>query len=188
MIIGYARVSTLEQNLNLQMDSLKLMGTQKIFTDKVSSAADSRPGLAKLLSHMKAGDTVVVWRLDRLARNLRQLLDLVARFEEHKVKFKSITEAIDTATPPGRLFLSVFGALAEFERNLIRERTVAGLKSARARGKVGGRPSVLNVEKVKEIHRLFHRKKLEAGEVAQIVGVSRSSVYSALKLAPSIHS
>ncbi len=120
MIIGYARVSTLEQNLNLQMDSLKLMGATKIFTDKISSAADTRPGLAKLLSQMNTGDTVVVWRLDRLARNLRQLLDLVARFEESKVKFESITEAIDTATPPGRLFLSAFGALAAVSNTQLR--------------------------------------------------------------------
>ena len=180
-IIGYARVSTLEQNLNLQIDSLKLMGAGAIFTDKVSSSADRRPGLARMLSQMREGDTVVVWRLDRLARNLKQLLDLVQRFQELRVSFKSITEAIDSTTAQGRLFLSVFGALAEFERNLIRERTMAGLQSARSRGRVGGRPTVLSGEKIKEVHRLFHKKRLHSEEVARVVGISRSSVYAALK-------
>lgn len=180
-IIGYARVSKLEQNLNLQIDSLKLMGTEKIFTDKVSSVADKRPGLAGLLSRLHSGDTVIVWRLDRLARNLKQLLELIQRFDELGVSFKSVTEAIDTTTAQGKLFLSVFGALAEFERNLIRERTLAGLKAARVRGRVGGRPTVLNPQKIKEVHRLFHKKRLHAEEVARVVGVSRSSVYAALK-------
>jgi DNA invertase Pin-like site-specific DNA recombinase len=185
-IIGYARVSTLEQNLNLQIDSLKLMGADKIFTDKVSSGSDKRPGLARLLSQLREGDTIVVWRLDRLARNLKQLLDLVQRFQEMRVSFKSITEAIDSTTAQGKLFLSVFGALAEFEKNLIRERTMAGLKSARARGRIGGRPTVLNSEKIKEVHRLFHKKRLHSEEVARVVGISRSSVYAALKTTASI--
>lgn len=160
------------------------MGAGAIFTDKVSSSADRRPGLARMLSQINEGDTVVVWRLDRLARNLRQLLDLVQRFQELRVSFKSITEAIDSTTAQGRLFLSVFGALAEFERNLIRERTMAGLQSARKRGRVGGRPTVLSSEKIKEVHRLFHKKRLHSEEVARVVGISRSSVYAALKTLP----
>lgn len=183
-IIGYARVSTLEQNLNLQIDSLRLMGADKIFSDKVSGSSDKRPGLAKLLSQLQNGDTVVVWRLDRLARNLKQLLELVQRFGEMKVSFKSITEAIDSTTAQGKLFLSVFGALAEFEKSLTRERTMAGLASARKRGRIGGRPTVLSSEKINEVHRLFHKKNLHSEEVARVVGISRSSVYAALKEAP----
>ncbi len=183
-IYGYARVSTHEQSLDLQTDSLKMMGATKIFTDTISGSTDKRPGLARMLSHLERGDTVIVWRLDRLGRNLKNLLELVTRFQEMGVLFKSVNEAVDTTTPQGKLFLSVFGALAEFERNLIRERTMAGLRAARARGRCGGRPSVMSPERIKKIHQLFHKKNLHVEEVARVVGISRSSVYTALKSKP----
>src|SRR5262245_40582214 len=139
MLVGYARVSTQDQTLDLQKDALHKVGCSRIFTDMASGAQVDRPGLEEALAFMREGDTLVVWRLDRLGRSLKHLLETVARLEEHKVGFKSLTENIDTTTSGGRLIFHVFGALAEFERELIRERTRAGLAAARARGRLGGR-------------------------------------------------
>ena len=140
--LGYARVSTLQQDEALQHDALRQAGCDRVFVDKASGKLESRPALDDLLDRARTGDTVVVWRLDRLGRSLRHLLEVVSELERREVAFQSVTEAIDTSTPGGKLVFHLFGALAEFERELIRERTMAGLAAARARGRVGGRPTV----------------------------------------------
>src|SRR4030095_11366801 len=141
MLIGYARVSTNEQNLDLQQDALKKGGVsaKNLYTDKITGTKSERPGLAKALSHLREGDTLVVWRLDRLGRHLKHLIETVTALKQQGVAFKSITENIDTSTATGQLVFHIFGALAEFERNLINERTMAGLEGARASGRTGGR-------------------------------------------------
>ncbi len=131
MLIGYARVSTDDQNLNSQRDALEKAGCEQIFTDTVSGTKDRRPGLEQALSHLRTGDTLVVWRLDRLGRSLRHLIDTVSSLQERRIGFKSLTESIDTTTSGGKLVFHIFGALAEFEREIIRERTQAGLQAAR---------------------------------------------------------
>ena len=142
MLIGYARVSTNEQNLDLQRDALLNAGVspKDIYTDKVTGVKADRPGLTQAISHLRSGDTLVVWRLDRLGRSLKHLIETVTTLKEQGISFKSLTENIDTSTATGTLVFQIFGALAEFERNLIKERTVAGLNAARARGRTGGRP------------------------------------------------
>jgi DNA invertase Pin-like site-specific DNA recombinase len=143
MLIGYARVSTEDQNLDLQRDALKQAGCEQIYTDRVSGTKAERKGLTEALSHLRSGDTLVVWRLDRLGRSLRHLIDTVTDLQEREIGFKSLQESIDTTTSGGKLVFHIFGALAEFEREIIRERTKAGLTAARARGKSGGRPKAL---------------------------------------------
>ena len=138
MVLGYARVSTLDQNEDLQLDALSAAGCDQVFTDHASGRLASRPALDDLLSRVRPGDTLVVWKLDRLGRSLKHLLEVVAFLEERGVALRVLTEQIDTSTPGGKLVFHVFGALAEFERDLIRERTRAGLAAARARGRVGG--------------------------------------------------
>jgi DNA invertase Pin-like site-specific DNA recombinase len=143
MLIGYARVSTHDQTLNLQQDALQKAGCNKIFTDTASGTKAERKGLDEALAYVRPGDTLVVWRLDRLGRSLPHLITTMTGLEERGIGFKSLTENIDTTTSGGKLIFHIFGALAEFERNLIRERTTAGLMAARARGRTGGRPKVL---------------------------------------------
>src|SRR5256714_7850952 len=142
MLIGYARVSTNEQNLDLQRDALLKAGVtpKDIYTDKITGVKAERPGLTLALSHLRPGDTLIVWRLDRLGRSLRHLIETITTLKEQGISFKSLTENIDTSTATGNLVFQIFGALAEFERNLITERTLAGLDAARARGRTGGRP------------------------------------------------
>src|ERR671926_1549809 len=140
MLIGYARVSTDDQNLNLQKDALHKVGCELIFDDMVSGTKARRPGLEQALSHLRSGDTLVVWRFDRLGRSLRHLIETVTDLQERGIGFKSLTESIDTTTSGGRLVFNIFASLAEFEREIIRERTQAGLKAARARGRKGSRP------------------------------------------------
>jgi DNA invertase Pin-like site-specific DNA recombinase len=154
MLIGYARVSTHEQTLNLQQDALKTAGCEQIFTDRVSGTKAERKGLTEALSHLREGDTFVVWRLDRLGRSLRHLIDTITALDERGVGFKSLTENIDTTTSGGKLVFHIFGALAEFEREIIRERTQAGLASARSRGKVGGRPKALTPKEVQMLRNM----------------------------------
>ncbi len=146
MLLGYARVSTLEQTLALQQDALTQAGCERTFTDTASGSQDVRPGLTEALDFARPGDTLVVWRLDRLGRSLRHLIDTVALLQERGIGFKSLQEQIDTTTSGGKLVFHVFGALAEFERDLIRERTQAGLLAARARGRLGGRPRALDAQ------------------------------------------
>src|SRR5919199_4696462 len=139
MNIGYARVSTDEQNLDLQRDALQKADCELVFTDQVSGTKARRPGLEDALSHLRTGHTLVVWRLDRLGRSLRHLIDTVTDLQQSGIGFKSLQESIDTTSSGGKLIFHIFSSLAEFERDLIRERTQAGLEAARARGKVGGR-------------------------------------------------
>jgi DNA invertase Pin-like site-specific DNA recombinase len=143
MLIGYARVSTHDQTLNLQRDALEKAGCSKLFTDTASGAKAERKGLDEALAYVRKGDTLVVWRLDRLGRSLPHLITTMTDLEERGIGFKSLTENIDTTTSGGKLIFHIFGALAEFERNLIRERTTAGLMAARMRGRLGGRPKAL---------------------------------------------
>src|SRR3954464_6670964 len=153
MLIGYARVSTDDQNLDLQRDALQKVGCEQIFTDRVSGTKASRPGLSEALSHLRAGDTLVVWRLDRLGRSLRHLIDTVTELQERGVGFRSLQESIDTTTSGGRLVFHVFSALAQFERERITDRPVAGIEPARQRGRRGGRPSVMTPAKARQLQR-----------------------------------
>src|SRR5947208_8361855 len=156
MQIGYARISTGEQTLHLQEDALQKAGCDRLFTDTASGAKAERPGLAKALEQLRAGDALVVWRLDRLGRSLRHLIDTLTDLDKRGIGFKSLTENIDTTTPGGRLIFHIFGSLAEFERDLIRERTNAGLAAARSRGRTGGRPKAFaDPAKVRMARTLF---------------------------------
>ncbi|MHB8324630.1 MAG: recombinase family protein [Candidatus Dormibacteria bacterium] len=176
-LLGYARVSTLEQNSTLQTDALTAAGCYRVFMDRASGALDERPELAKLVDQARPGDTVVVWRLDRLGRSLRHLIDTVNELAERQVGFRSLTESIDTTTSGGKLVFHIFGALAEFERELIRERTQAGLAAARARGRHGGRPLVMSPDKVAIARRMYESKDFTIEAIAQVLGVSRASIY-----------
>src|SRR5512147_779059 len=147
MLIGYARVSTTDQTLDLQKDALQKAGCDKIFTDTASGAKVERTGLDEALNYVRPGDTLVVWRLDRLGRSLKHLIETITGLANREIGFKSLTEAIDTTTSGGKLIFHIFGALAEFERDIIRERTQAGLTAARARGRKGGRPKALTPKK-----------------------------------------
>lgn len=180
MLIGYARVSTAEQSTDLQLDALNGAGVEQVFTDEgISGSVSSRPELDRCLAHLRPGDTLVVWRLDRLARSLRNLLELVESLSARGIHLRSLTESIDTSSASGRLVLSVFGALAEFERSLIIERTQAGLAAARARGARIGRPTAMTtgqVEQAKTLVGAGHR----VSEVARTLGVGRSTLYRVL--------
>lgn len=176
-LLGYARVSTLDQSAALQTDALEAAGCYRVFTDRASGALDGRPELARLLDHARRGDTVVAWRLDRLGRSLRHLIDTVNELAERGVGFRSLTESIDTTTTGGKLVFHLFGALAEFERELIRERTQAGLAAARARGRHGGRPLVMSADKVATARQMYDSKEFTIEAIAQVLGVSRASVY-----------
>src|SRR3954466_8972517 len=149
MFVGYARVSTTDQTLDLQQDALTKAGCTKIFTDTASGAQTERKGLQEAISYVRAGDTLVVWKLDRLCRSLKDLITRIKELEIRKIGFKSLTENIDTTTSGGKLIFHIFGALAEFERDIIKERTNAGLEAARTRGKRGGRPKALSPDKIK---------------------------------------
>lgn len=180
MLIGYARVSTDDQNLNLQRDALKGAGCERIFEDTVSGAKADRAGLAALINVLRAGDTVVIWRLDRLGRSLKNLIHLVERLETAGVGLRSLQENIDTTSSGGRLVFHLFGALAEFERNLIRERTQAGLSAARARGRTGGRPNTLDSNKRQLAIRLYHERQHSIDELCKMMGISKSTLYNYL--------
>jgi DNA invertase Pin-like site-specific DNA recombinase len=155
MLIGYARVSTADQTLALQQDALQEAGCDKVFTDTASGSKQERAGLEDALSHVRKGDTLVVWRLDRLGRSLRHLIDTITDLSQRGIGFRSITENIDTTSSGGKLVFHIFGALAEFERDIIRERTNAGLQAARARGRLGGRPKALNSSKRWQWHKPY---------------------------------
>ena len=177
MLIGYARVSTHDQNLDLQQDALKSAGCEKIFVDEVSGAAIARSGLESALEALREGDVLVVWRLDRLGRSLRDLIELVGELEQRKVGFRSLQESMDTSSSGGKLIFHVFGALAEFERNLIRERTHAGLSAARARGRKGGRPKGLDEKKRKLAVQLYREGKQPIDEICQMMGITKPTLY-----------
>ena len=178
--IGYARVSTLEQDEALQHDALTAAGCQRVFVDKASGKLEHRPALDAMMEQLRPGDSVTVWRLDRLGRSLRHLIDVVADLESRSVTFRSLTESIDTSTPGGKLTFHLFGALAEFERDLIRERTMAGLTAARARGRTGGRPTVWTPAKLEVARSMCSGGEHDVATIARVVGVSRASVYRVL--------
>jgi DNA invertase Pin-like site-specific DNA recombinase len=182
MKIGYARVSTQDQVLDMQIDELKLAKCQQIFQEKISSGKE-RPQLLKMLEMLREGDTVVVYKLDRLGRSLRELVNLIAQFEERKIAFVSLKDAIDTSTAQGRFFLNIFASLAEFERDIIRERTKAGLSAARARGRMGGKKKGLSPEAIKKAQTavMLYKEKKTAEEIASIIGVGRTTVYRYLE-------
>ena len=178
--VGYVRVSTLEQNESLQRDALLADGCSRLFVDRASGKLEHRPGLDQMLNHLRTGDTLVVWRLDRLGRSLRHLIDLIAELEHRGVAFKSLNESIDTTTPTGRLTFHVFASIAQFEKDLIRERTMAGLSAARARGRKGGRPTVWTEEKIRLAVEMYESKQHDVASIARLLGISRGSIYRML--------
>lgn len=185
MIIGYARVSTKDQNLDLQIEALKKAGCEKIFKEKVSGATKERPELDAMIKHLRLGDTVVVWKLDRLGRSLKNIIDLVLDFNKKEVIVKGLTDGVDTSTSNGRLFLNIMASLAEYERELIRERTNAGLSAARARGRLGGRPKGLKAETVSKLiimRGLIKRENPDFKEIYTSLSISRANFYRYLKL------
>src|SRR3954467_10624907 len=177
MLIGYARVSTLDQTLALQQDALTVAGCEQLYTDTASGSVTDRPGLAQALSHLRSGDTLVVWRLDRLGRSLAHLIDTIRQLQERGIGFRSLQEQLDTTTSGGKLVFHVFGTLAEFERDLIRERTHAGLAAAPARGRLFGRPKVLTPRKVEQLRTVAADERTTVGEICQTLGISRATFY-----------
>ena len=178
-LIGYARVSTAEQDTALQTDALSQAGCVRMFTDTVSGASSERLGLTSVLAFLREGDVLVVWRLDRLGRSLPHLIEVVARLDARGIGFRSLTESIDTTTPSGRLIFHVFGAIGQFERDLIRERTRAGLSAAVARGRKGGRKRVVTEEKLQKTKALL-AQGLTVREVAIRLKIGKTALYEAL--------
>ena len=175
--VGYSRVSTLDQNPAMQTDALRDAGCVKVFTDHASGSLRDRPQLTAALEYLRPGDALVVWRLDRLGRSLKHLIETVGSLEERGVGLISLHESIDTSTPAGRLVFHVFGALSEFERELTIERTKAGLAAARARGRKGGRPTVLTVEKLAVARSMYESGEHTISQIAGVLGVSRATLY-----------
>lgn len=180
MLIGYARVSTDDQRLDLQRDALTQAGCPRIYEDKDGGAQAERPGLLLALEVLREGDTLVVWRLDRLGRSLKDLIALMEKLESREVGLKSLQEGIDTASSGGKLVFHLFAALAEFERKLLRERTQAGLSAARARGRLGGRPKALGPEKRELAVKLYRERQHSIEEICRIMGISKPTLYSYL--------
>ncbi len=178
MLIGYARVSTSDQTLNLQKDALEKIGCSKIFTDTISGATTERQGLDAALAYVREGDMFVVWKLDRLGRSLKHLIETITHLNNRKIGFKSITENIDTTTSGGKLIFHIFGALAEFERDIIKERTNAGLQAARARGRLGGRPKSLTGKKVAMAQSLYDDKNNAINDICKTLNISRATFIS----------
>jgi DNA invertase Pin-like site-specific DNA recombinase len=181
MLVGYARVSTDDQKLDLQKDAFKAANCEKVFEDQKSGATVERPGLQEALNYIREGDTLVVWRLDRLGRSMKDLVEMINFLESKKVGFMSLQESIDTSSCSGKLLFHLFGALAEFERNLIRERTNAGLLAARARGRKGGRPKSLNKEQQTIAFELYESRKYSIEQICETLHISRPTLYKYLK-------
>lgn len=179
-LIGYARVSTADQNLDPQTDALTAAGCEKIFTDKASGKLARRAELDAALAYLRPGDILVITKLDRLGRSLRNLLDLSATLAKQDVGLRVLAQGIDTTTPGGRLYFSIIGAIAEFERDLISERTHDGLAAARARGRKGGRPPVLTETKLTTAREMYDSKRYTMAQIAETVGCSRATLYRAL--------
>ena len=183
MVIGYARVSTDGQDESLQIDALQSAGCERIYIDRASGAIRERPELTNALRDLRDGeDVLVVWRLDRIGRSLRHLVDLVGDLRSRKIGFRSLNDPINTTNASGRLVFHVFAALAEFERDLTRERTAAGLAAARARGRVGGHPRVMTPEKIQLARRLYDEGEVTVQQIAETLGVSRRSIYRSLNV------
>jgi DNA invertase Pin-like site-specific DNA recombinase len=181
MLIGYARVSTQDQNLDLQVEALNKIGCEKIFEEIVSGIKTDRQNLNEALSYLRPGDSLVVWRLDRLGRTLKQLIELINTLKEREIGFVSITEAIDTTTPTGQFFFHITAAFAELERDLIRERTKAGLASARARGRKGGRPKAIDSEAFQMALILYNEKKTTVANISKQFNISKRTFYRYLE-------
>lgn len=181
MLIGYARVSTQDQNSNLQEDALKKAGCEKIIVDKISGTVANRPGLNQVKNMIRSGDTLVIWRLDRLGRSVKDLIEWVNYLDKEKVGLKSLQESIDTTTVAGKLVFHIFASLAEFERNLILERTQAGLAAARARGRLGGRPKSLDLKEQKVAIDLYNKKEMMVKEICTMMGISKPTLYKYIK-------
>jgi len=177
MLIGYARVSTTDQALDLQTDALKQVSCNKIFTDIASGAKADRPGLTEALGYLREGDTLVVWKLDRLGRSLNHLIQTVTQLGDQKIGFKSIQESLDTTTSGGKLIFHIFGAIAEFEREIIRERTQAGLNAARARGRKGGRRTVVTPQKIAMAKALAKNPEQTIAEICEVLKISTATYY-----------
>ncbi len=182
MLVGYARVSTQEQTLDLQKDALQKIGCTKIFTDTASGAKAERKGLEEALSYVRAEDSLVVWKLDRLGRSLKHLIETITDLNNRHIGFKSLTENIDTTTSGGKLIFHIFGALAEFERDIIRERTNAGLQAARARGRKGGRPKALSDKKAAMAQELYSNKQNAIADICKTLSISRATLYRYIKV------
>ena len=180
MFICYARVSTQEQNPKAQIDALEAAGCERIFTEKASGAQRDRPELKAAVDYMRPEDTLVVWKLDRLARSLKQLIETVEGLGEQDIGLRSLTEQIDTTSTGGRLVFHIFGALAEFERAIIRERTMAGLEAARSQGRVGGRPPALSEKDLAAARALMSNPEITVAEIARRLGVHPSTLYRAI--------
>src|SRR5688500_11313691 len=178
-LIGYARISTTEQQLHLQQDALIKAGCLKIYTDTISGAKSERKGLTAALEYIRQGDTLVVWRLDRLGRSLKDLIERTTDLNSRNIGFKSLTENIDTTTSGGKLIFHIFGALAEFERDIITERTNAGLTAARARGRKGGRPrsSLSDNRKLQLAKQMYENKTIPVKEICKALRIPRSTFY-----------
>ena len=183
MLIGYARVSTQDQNLDLQIDALTKAGCSKIFAEKITGSSSERSELNQMKSYIRDGiDTVVVYKLDRLGRSLKHLVNEMQELNDRKIGFKSLQENIDTTTPGGRLFFHMFAALAEFERDVIRERTQAGLRAARARGRMGGRPTKLTQEQVRQVRRLHADRDNKISDICKTFNISTTTLFRIVKL------
>ena len=178
MKFGYARVSTVDQNLDLQRDALHAAGCEEITIDSVSGTVTTRPGLQKIKEKLRVGDTLVVWRLDRLGRSLKDLIEWANWLDEKGVALQSLKEMIDTTTPSGKLTFHLFGALAEFERNLIEERTRSGLAAARARGRLGGRPKSLDKDRRELAVRLYNEKEVPITKICTMMGITKPTLYA----------
>lgn len=184
MKIGYARVSTLEQNLDLQINDLKKYGCEKIYTEKVSGIKSDRPALTECLQVLQKGDDLVVWRLDRLGRSLKDLVTIISHLKERNIKFKSLQDGvIDTTTASGELIFNMFAVLAQFERDLVRERTLAGLSAARARGRKGGRPGMDNDDpKIITAKKLHADKTIPIEDICTTLHISKPTLYRYLRI------
>jgi DNA invertase Pin-like site-specific DNA recombinase len=186
--IGYARVSTVDQNLALQQDALREAGCQKIFIEQISGAVTDRPALREALEYARSGDTLIVWKLDRLARSMKQLIETIERLRVCGIGFRSVTEAIETTTAQGVLVFHMFSALAEFERALIRERTRAGLAAAKRAGRIGGRPPKMTEDDLSIAKTLLANSDITVADVADRLGVSPATLYRYLPAARTAHS
>lgn len=184
MKIGYARVSTTDQNLDLQLDALKSEGCEEIYFDKISGSTTTRPQFDEMKKRLRKGDTVIVYKLDRLGRSLKHLIETVSEFNESEISFKSLQDPVDTTSSQGKLIFNIFASLAEFERDIIRDRTNAGLKSARARGRIGGRPKGLSEDALKTAEicaSLYEGGKHGANEIAKRMSISKATLYKYLR-------
>jgi DNA invertase Pin-like site-specific DNA recombinase len=178
--VGYARVSTSDQSMDLQIDSLKIAGCERIFEEKISGKKSDRPELTRCLEYLRSGDTLVIWKLDRLGRTTRQLIELSHVLKERKISLQIITLGVDTSTPAGKLFFAIMAGLAEMETETIRERTQAGLQAARVRGRRGGRPPI-DKNKIEMALLLYDSKKYSIKDITNQTGVSKAKLYQVLK-------